>query len=97
MAQSDASNEIKSRWSYDERDEEDGLEPYKMAVQHLIDENSNRWRHSARSEVQEGCQASRLKLERRLRSKSPKPPPDAWQYRLKDGTTVDCWSKGLFY
>ena len=95
VAQFDASNEIKKRWSYDERDEEDGLEPYKMAVQHLIDEKSNRWRHSARSEVQEGCQASRLKPERRLRSKSPKPPPNAWQYWLKDGTTLDCWSKGF--
>lgn len=69
-----------------ERDEEDGLEPYKIAVQHLIDNKSNRWRHSARSEFQEGSQ---LKLERRLRSKSLEPPPDAWKYRIKDGTTVD--------
>ncbi|KAK3176164.1 hypothetical protein OEA41_007487 [Lepraria neglecta] len=33
VAQFDASNEIKTRWSYDGRDEEDGLESYKMAVQ----------------------------------------------------------------
>ena len=54
----------KRRWSYDERDEEDGIVPYKRAAKYSVDGESNTRRIPIRREVQEGCQSSRFEVER---------------------------------